>query len=164
MRIRQHPETLLQTPSTTPPILPPCPPPLLPLTTIKHLLPQLPIHLVMRLAQPAAKLIPAPRLDLLFPQIGLEILGADPARVEFRKEMHKVLQIGLLLGSGRGRVGGGDGVEESPGAPAELLDVGRAVVGWLLLGLVMLLFKGGFGLRGPRGEGGAGSAAGRRCQ
>lgn len=57
-------------------ILPSCPPPLLPLITIKRLLPQLHIHIVMRLAHPPPKLIPTPHPYLLPLHILLKVLAA----------------------------------------------------------------------------------------
>lgn len=71
----------------TPPIPPPGPPPLLPPTTIELSLAQLDIHRIMRLAHPAAKLLTVadPRRIPIFLHPGPEVVGADPARIEFRE-------------------------------------------------------------------------------
>ena len=139
------------------PILPPGPPPLLPLPAIKRRLPKLPVHLVVRLAQPIPKVIPAAGPNLPPLHVLLEVLGAHPARVELGEEAHEALQLRLLLWCRRGRVGGCYRVEEGPCAPAEGLDVWGAVF-WRGGGCGG--FEGGLGLGGPRGEGGAGAAAG----
>lgn len=146
--------------SITTPILPPRPPPLLPPPAVKLGLPQLPIHLVVRLAQPGPERVPALRPHLPLLHVPLEVLGAHPARVELGEEAHEAREVGLLPGRRRGRVGRGDRVEQRPRAAPEGLDVRGAVFGlrrWCGGG-----FEGGFGLRGPRGEGGAGAAAGGR--
>lgn len=72
-------------------------PPLLPFRTIKHTLPELPIDLIMRLAKPASKLLPALRSNLLPLHITLEILRADPAGVQFPKEAHEGFHFALFL-------------------------------------------------------------------
>jgi hypothetical protein len=131
-------KSLQQTPSQsiTSPILPPRPPPLLPLSTLKHILSQFPINLIMRLTHPPpehisplqARLIPL----RLHPR--LEIVGADPARVKLGEEREELRHLRLVLGRcGRG-VGRCQRVEERPGAGAQGVDVGGAV-GWWLCGV-----------------------------
>ena len=68
-------------------VLPPCPPSLLPPRTLKLLLAQLPIDLIMRLAHPPPQPRPSfnPRLVPPFPHPLLEILCACPARIQTRK-------------------------------------------------------------------------------
>lgn len=139
------------------PVLPPGPPPLLPLPAIKRRLPQLPVHLVVGLAQPVPKLVPAARPNLPPLHVLLEVLGAHPARVELGEEAHEALELRLLLWGRRGRVSRGYRVEEGPCAPAEGLDVWGAV---LWRGRGCCGFEGGLGLGGPGSEGGAGAAAG----
>lgn len=75
--------------SITPTILPPRPPPLLPPRTIKLLLPQLPINIIMRATKPHPKLPPALHLRLTLRDVALEVLRAGPARVELCEEVHK---------------------------------------------------------------------------
>ncbi|KAB8293315.1 hypothetical protein EYC80_007641 [Monilinia laxa] len=105
-----HPPSTIQDLSplnlTTPPILPARPPPLLPLPTIKLLLAQLPIHLVMRLTHPPPKFIPTLGPYLIFSHVGLEVFGADPAGVELGEERHEGLHVGAIGGGGGGRVAG----------------------------------------------------------
>jgi len=67
--------------STTASILPSRPPPLLPLRTIKLLLPQLPVNLVVRLTHPLPKLVPTLRPHPTLHHKLLEILGTHPARI-----------------------------------------------------------------------------------
>ncbi len=102
---------------TLPTPLPPRPPPLLPPPTLKLLLPQLPINLIMRLTHPPAQLPPPPHprpIPLLRHPL-LEILGAGPAGVEAREEVQELGHFALLGGGCGGGVGGGEGVEEGPG-------------------------------------------------
>ena len=66
----------------TPPILPPRPPPLLPLRAIKLLLSKLLINIIMRLAHPLSKLLSALRPYFILRHPVLEILGADPTRIQ----------------------------------------------------------------------------------
>jgi len=98
----------------TPPILPPRPPPLLPLLTIKLLLPQLLIHSIMRLAHPLPKLVPRTdsRCVLLHPL--LEVFGAHPAWVQFAKCGEEGFGFGLQLGRWVRGVCAGYRVEEGP--------------------------------------------------
>ena len=96
--------------SITPPILPPSPPPLLPKPTIKLLLPQLPIHLIMRLTHPRPEILP-PTQPRLIPPRRLrhprpEVIRAHPARVQAREEREEAAHLGLLLGAGFRWVGG----------------------------------------------------------
>ena len=105
--------------SITPPILPPSPPPLLPKPTIKLLLPQLPIHLIMRLTHPRPEILPAPQPRLI-PSRRLghprpEVIRAHPAGIQAREEREEGAHFGLLLRAGFGGVGGCEGVEEGPG-------------------------------------------------
>ena len=114
--------------STTPSIFPARPPPLLPLVTIKALLPQLHINSIMRLTHPPPKLISIahPRLiPVLHPRP--EIVRARPARVHLAEQADELLRLALLRERGSLGVGGGHGVQERPGGAAELLDVWRAV-------------------------------------
>ena len=90
--------------SITPPILPPSPPSLLPKPTIKLLLPQLPIHLIMRLAHPRPEILP-PTQPRLIPTRRLshprpEVIRAHPARVQAREEREEAAHLGLLLSAG----------------------------------------------------------------
>lgn len=137
-----------------PAVLPARPPSLLPSGTVKHRLAQLPVDLVVRLAEPVAELISACSPDLLPFDVLLEVLSADPAGVELGKQLHEVLKIALLR---RRRCLGiccGYGMEESPGAPTEGFDIGGTIVGRLRL----LCFERRFGLGRPGREGGAGCA------
>ena len=99
----QNPKSLI-----TSPILPPRPPPLLPPPTIKFLLPQLPINLIMRLTHPLAQPLPPLHSWLVSPPAHplLEILRADPAGIDLREQGEERAHVGLLLGRGGGRVGG----------------------------------------------------------
>jgi hypothetical protein len=87
--------------SIAPPILPSSPPPLLPKPAIKLLLPQLSIHLIMRLAHPPPKLRPTAQPRLITPtrmrHPRLEIIRAHPARVQPREQLEKPLHVPLLL-------------------------------------------------------------------
>jgi hypothetical protein len=56
-----------------------------------------------------------------------EVVGADPARVQLGEEGEELLRFALKAGWGRGGVGRGKGMQEGPGAAAELFNVGRAV-------------------------------------
>lgn len=138
--------------SIAPAILPPRPPPLLPQLAVELGLPQLPVHVVVRVAEPRAELPPAPHHGPPPRDVVLEVLGAGPARVQPGEEAHEAQEVGLLLARGRLRVLRRYGVQERPGAAAEGLDVGRAVGGRLVL-------ERGLGGRGPGGEGRAVAAA-----
>ncbi len=59
-----------------------------------------------------------------------EIVGAHPARVELREQMHELLHVTLLYGGGLFRVAGGDAVEKCPAVSAERVDVGGTVGAW----------------------------------
>lgn len=115
----------------TSPIPPPRPPSLLPPPTIKLLLPQLPINLVVRLAHPPPQPLPPfhPRLVPLFLNPGLEVLGADPAGIDFGEEREERAHFALLCGCGTGGVGGRDAVQEGPGVVSEGVNVRGAVGG-----------------------------------
>lgn len=122
-----NPPLIFLQPSVAPPIRRPRPPPLLPFGAIKHRLAKLPIDLVMRAAQPLAKLVTSTNLGLLAPQVALEVLGADPARVQLGEEADEAQQVRLLR-AGRGLgVRRRDGVQQRPRAAPEHLDVWRAV-------------------------------------
>lgn len=108
-------------------VLPPRPPPLVHPRTVKLGLPQLPIDVVVRPAQPLRKLVPARHLRLLPRHVALEVLGAHPARVQLGEEPDEAEQVRLLRPRRLLRVRRRDGVEERPGAASEGLDVGRAV-------------------------------------
>lgn len=105
--------------SITPTILPPRPPPLLPKPTIKLLLPQLPVNLIMRLTHPPPKLLPPTQLRLIPPtrvrHPRPEIVRAHPARVQLGKEPQEALHVLLVLCGGLFGVCGGHGVQEGPG-------------------------------------------------
>ena len=126
----------------TAPILPTSLPPLLPPTAVKRWFAQLAIDFVVRFAQPVSELVPASGLDFLFFNILLKILGAYPARVELGKEPNERGEVVLLRLGGSARVRGCYRVKESPGAPAERLNIGWAVCS----------FAGCWGCRG-RGRG-----------
>lgn len=127
------PNLHLSTPPLLPSLPPARPPPLLPPPTVKDVLAQLPIDLVVGLAHPPSQTGAA--LDgrgvagPLHP--GAEVVGADPAGVEGGEEVEELSHFGLLGRGGGGGVGGGDGVEEGPGVGAEGGDVGGAVGGGL---------------------------------
>lgn len=105
--------------SITPPIPPPRPPPLLPKPTIKLPLPQLPIHLIMRLTHPHPKFSPPaqPRLvasaRLRHPRT--EVVRAYPAGVESGEDGEEGAHVGLLDGGCGCGVSCCEGVEEGPG-------------------------------------------------
>lgn len=111
----------------------------------------------MRVAEPRAELAPAPHHGPPPRDVVLEVLGAGPAGVQLREEPHEAQEVGLLLARGGLRVLRRDGVQERPRAAAEGLNVGGAVGGRLRL-------EGGLGRGGPRGEGCAGPAAGKRAR
>ena len=79
----------------TPPILPPRPPPLLPLPTIKLLLPQLDINRIMRLAHPLPKLAATANARCIDLHPVLEVLGAHPARVQLAERAQERGCLGL---------------------------------------------------------------------
>jgi hypothetical protein len=64
----------------------------------------------MSIAQPVAKLAPASGADRFLLHVGLEVFGADPARVKLGEKAHEALNVCLFRGRGCGRVCGGDGV------------------------------------------------------
>lgn len=85
----------------------------------------------MRLAHPPSQPVPSlhPRLVPLDRHPRPEIVRAHPARIQLREQREELAHLGLLRRRRPGRVRGGDGVQERPGAAAELLDVGGAVGG-----------------------------------
>lgn len=85
----------LVTSRITPPILPACPPPLLPLRTVKALLPQLLIHRIVRLAHPRAELIPIANSWRILRHPFLEVFRADPAWVQLAEGCEEGLGLGL---------------------------------------------------------------------
>jgi len=91
-------------------VLPPSPPPLFPLGAVEDGLAQFPVDVVVRLAHPVAELSPAVRLDGALCEVCLEVLGTNPAGVEFGEEFEEALDVGLLAGRGFSRVLRGDGV------------------------------------------------------
>ena len=85
--------------SITTSIPPPSPPPLLPLTTIKTPFSQLDIDSIMRLAHPPPELVPITDLRLialLHPR--LEIVRANPARIQLTEQAYELFHFGLLDG------------------------------------------------------------------
>jgi hypothetical protein len=82
----------------TPPIPPPIPPPLLPKRTIKFLLSQFPIDIVMGSTQPITKRQSARqmRLDRAALDPCAEVIGAYPARIQAREYVDEGLHLGLL--------------------------------------------------------------------
>jgi hypothetical protein len=113
----------------TPPILPPRPPPLLPLPTIKLLLPQLNINRIMRLAHPLPKLAATAHARCIDLHPLLEVLGAHPARVQLAERAQERGCLGLQRRFGLLGVCGGDRVQEGPRRAAQLGDVRWAVFG-----------------------------------
>ena len=97
---------LLATLSIATSILPARSPPLLPLPTIKLLLSQFPINLIMRLTHPSSQTLPAfhPWLISLPAHPLSEIVRAYPAWVELREEGEELLHFGLLSYGSTGRV------------------------------------------------------------
>lgn len=63
-------------------VLPASPPPLLPPGAVKLGLAKLAVHLVVRAAQPLAKLVPAANPGRVAAQVALEVFSAHPARVQ----------------------------------------------------------------------------------
>ena len=110
-------------------ILPPIPPSLLPLRTVKLGLPQLHIHRIMRPAHPKPKHILAfhPRRIARLRHPVPKVVGAHRARVKLREEGEELLRFRLECRRGGVGVGGCEGMEKSPSAAAEDIDVGRAV-------------------------------------
>lgn len=117
--------------SITAPIIPTRPPPLLPARAIKHLLAQLTIHLIMRLAQPRPKVAATahPRRIAVRRQPGAEVGRTRPARIQPRERMHKRRRIALLSDRRSLGVCCCHAVQQRPGGPAERIDVGWAVGG-----------------------------------
>lgn len=116
----------------------------------------------MRLAHPFPEFIPALRPHLILHHKILEILRANPTRVEFGEERHEGGYVGAVGGGGIGGVGGGEGVQERPGGAAEGFNV-RGAVGRELGGSGgggLGRGEGGFGDGAEGGEGVAGTAAG----
>ena len=68
-------------PSIAPAVLPASPPPLLPQLTVELGLTQLPINVVVRVAEPHPEFVPAPHYGPPLRNIGLEVLRAGPAGV-----------------------------------------------------------------------------------
>lgn len=105
--------------------LPPSPPPLLPPSTIKFLLAQFLIHLIMRLAHPspqrlttlhARRMAPASLRSIGHPV--LEIRRTRPARVELTHEREEGAHVALLACGCRDGICGADAVKEGPGRAA----------------------------------------------
>lgn len=113
--------------SVASPVLPTRAPALLPLGAVEDGLAQLLVDIVVGVAQPLAKLAAAAGLDGIFLYVALEVVGADPARVQAGEEPDEADQVVLLGRVGGGRVRGGYRVEECPCAPSESLNVGWAV-------------------------------------
>lgn len=118
--------------SVAPPILPPSPPPFFPEPTIKLLLAEFPIDLIMRLTHPRSKVRPSAEPRLVAPT-GIrhplpEILRAPPTRIQPGEEPQERAHLALLLLRGLFGVCSGHGVEECPGGAAEDLDVGRTFI------------------------------------
>lgn len=112
----------------------------------------------MRPAQPLPKLLAAPHARRVPRNVALEVVGAHPARVQPREELHEAHQVRLLRPRGRLGERRRDAVQERPGAAAQGLDVRRA------LGLLLHGGGGGFWLLlgrlgGEGGECGLGGAA-----
>ena len=62
-------------------VLPSSPPPLLPERAVEDRLPELLVDFIMGIAQPISKLGAAAGLHGVFLDVGLEILGTNPARI-----------------------------------------------------------------------------------
>lgn len=109
------------------PILGPRHPPLPPQVAVECGLAQLPIHLIVRPAQPPPELVPPTHAGGLAGDVCLKVLGAPPAGVKSREEPDKGGEIPLLGGRSTFRVSGRDAVEEGPGGATEGFDVRGAV-------------------------------------
>ena len=81
-------------------IFPASSPSLLPFGTIKLLLPELLVYLVMGFAHPLSKFVSALGPDLALGYVLLKVFRTHPARVELREEAHKLLYLGLFCGGG----------------------------------------------------------------
>lgn len=125
------PSSIISASPTAPIPRPLRPPPLPHLAAIKLLLPQFPIDLIVRLTHPPPQPLPpfGPGLIPRPPHPVPEILRAMPARVQLGEQGQELGHLGLLGFGGRGRVGGGHGVEEGPGGAAEGFNVRGAVGG-----------------------------------
>lgn len=100
--------------SITSAVLPARPPAFLPLGAVEHGFPELFVDIVVGIAKPGAKLASTRGLDRVLAEVGLEVVGTDPARIEAGKELDETNDIVLLSGSGRGGICGRYGVEERP--------------------------------------------------
>ena len=100
--------------SVTAPIRWPRPPPLLPPRAVKHRLAQLHVDVVVRAAQPLPKVVAAGHARGVPGNVGLEVVGAHPARVQPREEADEAREVRLLRARRRLRVLRRDAVEERP--------------------------------------------------
>lgn len=91
----------------------------------------------MGITEPLAELAATAGLDGVLAEVGSKVVGANPTRVQAGEEPDEADEVVLLGRAGRGWVGGCDGMEQRPGAPAEGLDVGGAVGGRSLEGLCL---------------------------
>jgi hypothetical protein len=93
------------------PILPSRPPPFFPPRAVERVFAQLLVDRVMRLAHPRAELASARNSRCVPGHPGLEVFGADPARVQLPERGEEGLGLGLELRGRLRRVGGGYGVQ-----------------------------------------------------
>ena len=105
--------------SITPPILPTRTPPLLPKPTIKLLLPQFPIHLVMRPTHPIPEFLTSTQPRLIRPAWLRhpipEVIRAYPAWIQARENSQERPHLGLLFVGGPHWVRSCEGMKEGPG-------------------------------------------------
>jgi hypothetical protein len=121
------------------PILPPRAPPFFPPRAVERVFAQFLIHRVMCLAHPRAELASA-RYSWRIPRHpGLEIFGANPARVQLPECGEEGLGLGLELRGRLRRVGGGYGVQQHPSACAEAMEAEAEAV---VLSAVLVAFLG----------------------
>lgn len=129
--LRHTIQTYSHTQSITAPIARPILPPLVRLLnrTIKHLLAQPNIHLIMPLAQPPTQPHTRTNIRRVREHLVSEVRGAVCAGVEHREGAQEAEHVGALRGRRAVGVVCSGGVEEGPGCASELLDVWWTVWG-----------------------------------